>query len=100
MKKKIKKIFNIYLNSEDKEYQRIYVKPDKLKMIISFILSLAILYILLFIMHFKIQYIYLTILIVDILVLIFSGINLFTKNGIPLPKYIEIEKKDDNKYQV
>lgn len=100
MKKKLSKLIKDYFNSEEKEYQRIYVKPNKFKMIISFIVSLLILYILFFVMHFQVHFIYLTILIVDLMVLIFSGFNLFTKNGIPLPKYVEIEKKDDNKYQV
>ncbi len=75
--------------SSNMKYKKIYRKPSKVKCIIGFIFCLLILIIL--IRHFVFKLIFFLILIGDILILLFYGINLFTKKGWGLPKYIKVD---------
>ena len=100
MKKKLKELVNAYLGKEEKEYERIYVRQSKGKSIIGFIFSLLIMLILIFVAGFKFHFIFLTIFIIDLIIIVYYGINLFTKKGIKLPKYVQVEKRDDDKYQI
>lgn len=97
--KKYKGIFNKYFDKANVEYERVYVRPSRLKSLITFVFNVVLLIVLIRI-GFKIQPIYLCIFIVNFAILIFNGINVFTKDGIRIPKYVEIKKEDDDRYQV
>lgn len=93
-----------YANSEKTCYKRVYQKPSKIKSIIGFIFSLIFLIILIRLFVFKI--LYFVILIGDLAVCSYYGINLFTKKGIGLPKTIEVivdeevSQKNEDIYKV
>lgn len=76
------------INKEKVVYKRVYKYPKKIESIIGFSFSLLILIILISIFSFN--GIYLFLLVMDILVVIYYGLNLFTKKGFGLGKTIEV----------
>lgn len=79
-----------YANNERTVYKRVYQRPSKFKAICGFIFCLIFFIILVRFFVFKV--LYFVILLFDIAVLSYYGINLFTKNGIGLPKTIEVRE--------
>lgn len=81
-------------NSKQDPYQRVYQKPSKFKCIVGFIFSALIMFFLIRI--FKLNFMFLLIFFIDLVVLIFYGVNLFTKKGIAIPKYVKKDEYTDN----
>lgn len=80
------------LNNTEKK--KIYYRPTKKKALIGFIISLFFMLIMLF--HFlKFSFIFFLLILGDSIALLYYGINLFTKKGLLIPKYIYVDK--DNK---
>ena len=88
----IDKFLNRYdmINNYSGNYQKIYKKPSKIKSIIGFISSLALLLILIRFFVFKL--IYFMMLIPVILVFIYYAVNLFTKKGIGMPTFVQYKE--------
>lgn len=80
-------------NSSNSSYRRVYTKPTKMKSICGFAFSLLLFIFLIRLFVFKLQYF--IFLIVDLLVLAYYGLNLFTKNGFPLPSFIHINNEEN-----
>ena len=83
-------------------YEKVYERPSKARSIIGFIISLIVLIIIIGL--FTLSVMYFVILIVNILLLVFFGVNTFTEKGIGLPKTIpyvieeeepEVEDEED-----
>ena len=97
-KKIVSLVDAILKNSKDpKEYEKVYYKPKKGKNIIGFIFSLLFLIILIKIYGFKINTYYILLFLGDLIILIYYGLNLFTKNGFLLPKFVEKSSKSELK---
>ena len=94
MKNKFKVIADNIFDSREKEYKRVWKRIPRAKSAFLFAGSLLI-FIMLIILGFKINIVYMSVFVVNLAVLIVNGINLFTKKGIRLPKTIEIEKEDE-----
>ncbi len=75
-------------------YKRIYQKPAKGKCIGGFIFSAFIM--LFLIRSFRINFMFLLIFFTDLVIVLFYGINLFTRKGIPIPKYVKASEYTDN----
>ena len=73
------------------EYERVYEKPKKSKCIIGFIGS--IIFLLALIPFASLNSLFFVLLIGDLLLIAFYGINLFTEKGIKLPKTVKVERK-------
>lgn len=84
------------LNDESNRKVRVYQKPTKFVCIRNFGLGIAILFILLFVFGFHLNLGYILFLLVDLVVVLFYGINLFTKDGIKLPTYVRVKKEKDD----
>lgn len=98
MKKKKIPVFlqKILDNSKaPKEYERVYYKPEKWKNVLGFIFSLIFLITLVYVFRFNINIYFIIIFIGVLMVSTYYGINLFTKRGFLLPKYVE--KKEEEK---
>lgn len=96
-KNKYKKfIKNILEKDEIVEHKKVYYKPSKIKLIFGFIFSLIIMIILLRI-GFQFTMMYLLIFLGDLVILSYYVINLFTKEGILLPKYVKVKKDSSSK---
>ena len=85
MKEFIKNI----LDRPEKKYKRVTKRASRIKSLLWFIGALLILFILIFFVGFKLDLVYLTVFAFDLLTLVFTGINLFTKKGILLYDYVE-----------
>ena len=95
MKDKLKEIAENMFDSREKEYKREWVRIPRVKSAFLFAGSLFI-FIMLVILGFRINIVYMSVFVVNLIVLIVNGINLFTKKGISLPKTIEVEKDDED----
>lgn len=96
MNKKIDYFIEILLKShKEKKYKKIYYRPSKIKNIIGFLFSSLIMLILLFILGLQLNLLYFILFVGDALVIMYYGVNLFTKRGLLLPKYVNSEEKDD-----
>ncbi len=82
------------LNNNQKIKVRVYRKPSKVKCVFYFIFGIAILFALLFGFGFYFSFGYIAFLLADLAVIVFFGINLFTKKGIGLPTYVEKSPED------
>lgn len=80
-----------YANNEKIVYKRVYQRPSKIKSIFGFIFCLI--FFIILIRFFVFKLLYFVILLFDIAVLSYYAINLFTKNGIGLPKTIEVKEE-------
>lgn len=80
--------------NDNKKVKRVLYKPNKFKALRGFVFSLLIL-IACIILFFK-SFWGIVIIIFDLLILIYYGINLFTKNGLGIYKkvYIDEEEKE------
>lgn len=97
MNKKLERVFDFLLGTNKKVLlKKVYYRPQKGKAIFGFAFSLLFMFILLFVMGFRWNLLYLLLFLVDFSVLYYYGVNLFTKRGFLLPKYVEVS--DDNKY--
>ncbi len=81
-------------SSKQETYKRIYQKPTKFKCIVGFIFSSLIMLVLIRI--FKFNFMFFLIFFGDLLVLIYYSLNLFTKKGFALPKYVKRDEYTDN----
>lgn len=96
-----KNIFDKFLDNYDKlnskrnkfGYQKVYTKPTKIRCIIGFIFSLIFLILLIRLFVFKL--LYFVILIIDLLILLYYSLNLFTKKGFPLPVTIRVDTESN-----
>lgn len=86
----VDKFLDIYdeQNSNNVRYEKVYVRPSKLASFIGFVVSLFIFIIILSIFSFS--FMYLLLFFLCLAVLIYYGINLFTKKGISLPRTIVV----------
>lgn len=89
----------ILKNSKDPlEYERVYYKPKMSKNILGFVLSVIFLIALIYVFRFNVN-IYFILLFIGVLMIgTYYGINLFTKRGFLLPKFVP--KKDENHEEV
>lgn len=95
-KDKYKKVLkNILEKDEIVEQEKIYYRPSKFKTIFGFSFSLIIMIILLR-MGFQLTVIYLTLFLGDLVILAYYALNLFTKEGFLLPKYVKKDKSDQD----
>lgn len=78
-----------------KEYERVYYKPQKWKSLIGFVFSLIFLGALLFVFSFNVNIYFIILFIGVVVVCAYYGINLFTKSGFLLPKFV-LKKEDKN----
>ena len=83
-----------YTNNQPKKV-RVYKKPSRFVCIRNFVIGVAILIVLL-ILGFNLSIQYILFFMGDLIVILFYGINLFTKDGIKLPTYIKVKKDDKN----
>jgi len=101
MNDKEKNIFDKFLDHYEKTTKnqkvsvKVFQKPSKLKSIIGFSFSLLLFFVLIRMFVFKL--LFFIILLCDLGICFFYGINLFTKKGIRLPKHVLINKKDYDK---
>ncbi len=89
----VDKFLDIYdeQNSNGAQYQKIYVRPSKTASFIGFVVSLFIFIIILSI--FSLNIMFFLMFFICLGVLLYYGINLFTKKGIGLPRTIVVPKK-------
>ncbi len=97
MENKDKNVFDKFLDNYERanvkqEYEKVYQRPSKFKSIVGFSFSFIIFILLLFMFVF--DWLYFFLLLFDVAICIFYGINLFTEKGIGLPKYVMVEKKE------
>lgn len=81
-------------DSKTSSYKRVYFRPSKFKCIVGLIFSGLIMFVLLGIFSFN--FMYLIIFLVDLLFLLYYGINLFTKKGIGIPRYVKRDEYTNN----
>ena len=81
-------------DSKQNPYKRVYQRPSKFKSIVGFIFSALIMFFLIRIFQFN--FMFFLIFIPDLIILIFYSINLFTKKGIAIPKYVRKDEYTDN----
>lgn len=81
-----------YGNNNQNVYKRIYQRPTKFKSIVGFIFCLIILIVL--IILFVPKVIYFVLVLGDLIILAFYGINVFTKKGIGLPKTVLVKQEE------
>ncbi len=81
-------------DSKQSIYKRVYQKPSKIKCILGFTISALIM--LFLIRLFNLKFMFLLIFFGDLAVLLFYGLNLFTKKGIAIPKYVKKDEYTDN----
>ena len=74
---------------------RVYKKPSKFICIRNFIISVLILFVMLFVFGFHKSLSYVLFLLADLCIALFYGINLFTKDGIALTTYVNKPKDKD-----
>lgn len=74
-------------------YDKVYERPSKAKSVIGFIISLIVLVILIGL--FTLSVMYFVLIIGDVLLLVFFGVNAFTDKGIGLPKTIAYVVEDE-----
>jgi len=77
-------------------YEKIYVRPSKLKSVIGFIASLI--FLIIMIGLFTLSVMYFVLLIGTVLILVFFSVNAFTEKGLGLPKtiaYVEEEEEEE-----
>ena len=79
-------------------YEKTYVRPSKAKSVIGFIISLIVLIILIGL--FTLSVMYFVLIIGNVLLLVFFGVNSFTEKGIGLPKTIAyaVEEEEPEEY--
>lgn len=98
MEKKEKNIIDNFLDNygtEDRKikYKKIFVKPSKFKCVVGFIFSFIFLILLLTLISFT--FMYFLLLFGDLLIFLYYSLNLFTKKGIGLPKYISYYEDEE-----
>ena len=100
MNEKIKALLEHLENNSNNEtkLKKIYYRPTKLRSIIGFIITLIFMLILLFIIGFQLNLIYMILFIGDFLLIVYYSMNLFTKDGLLIQKYVE-DKTNNDKYQ-
>jgi len=74
-------------------YQRVYMRPSKVKSVIGFIVSLICFIVMIGLFSFTIFFWVLFLL--NIVLLLFYAVNAFTEKGIALPKTIAVELPDE-----
>lgn len=86
----------VEINGQKKEnYVVIYERPSKIKAFFGFIMSLVVLIAcILLLLH---SFLGILITLVDLVIVIYYGSNLFTKNGFGLYKKVKVIEKDDKK---
>ena len=94
-KNKLDVFLELYENSgkSKRRLKKIYYKPSLGKCIFGFLFSFLFFLILLFVFGFQIKFMYFLLLFGDGIILFYYGVNLFSKKGIYLTKYVE-EKED------
>ena len=97
-KNKLDKLLDFYEESGKRKsnLKKIYYKPSSGRSIFGFFFSFLFLIILFFVFGFQWRFMYLLLLFGDGIILFYYSMNLFTKRGIYLPKYIEEEIKDED----
>ena len=99
MNKKIENFIKMLENDNSPKYRKVYYRPNKVKSVIGFICSLLFMLILIFLIGFQLNSIFIIMFIIDFLLLVYYSINLFTAKGLLIPKYIE-DNIEENKYQI
>lgn len=104
-KKKLPRfVVKILENSKPpKEYEKVYYKPKKWKTILGFVLSIIFFIALLYVFKFNVNIYFVLIFLGIVLIGTYYGINLFTKRGFLLPKFVlkkgeKIEEDIDEVY--
>lgn len=83
-------------NGQEKEnYVLIYERPSKIKSFFGFIISLIVLIACIFLLLYTLLGILITL--IDLIILIYYGSNLFTRNGFGLYKKVKVIEKNDKK---
>lgn len=98
MNNKDKNIIDRFLDDYEavdtsKDYQKVYRKPSKGKSISLFIVCIIFLILLILFMGFSFNMVNIVLYGGDLVLIIYYGINAFTKKGFVLPKYEKIKKK-------
>lgn len=73
-------------------------KPSKFKSIMGFIFSVCVLLFIIIFMKFQLNAFFLLVVLIDILCIIYFGLNLFTEKGIATPKYKEVRSSEKDIY--
>ena len=85
---------NLINEKSQKKYKVIYKKPSKIKCIFNF--GFCLLFMIILIPMFSFTFMYMLLFLGDLIILIYYGINLFTKRGLLLPKRVPDDEKKDN----
>ena len=80
-------------SNKKKEYVRVYERPSKVKSVLGFIGALIFLVILIGL--FTLNVMYFVLLIVNILVLFYFGVNAFTENGFSIGKTYIVQADEE-----
>lgn len=75
---------------DDVTYEKIYVKPNKFVSLLGFLFGLFLLFFV--ITSFNFDMVYILLLLLAIWLLIYYGLNLFTKKGFGLPRTVPVRK--------
>lgn len=99
----VDKFLEFYSKEDNYKFKTIYVRPSKFKSIVGFIFS--VIFLILLLTLFTLKGFYFLLLIGDLLIVFYYGCNLFTKNGIGLPKNVLVyedneEDKKEERYKV
>lgn len=81
-------------NTSYVEYTKIYYRPTKVKSIVGFVISLLFFLILLSGAVYS-SPLFWGVIIIDFIILLYYGINLFTKDGFLIPKYVILPKEEN-----
>ena len=99
----IDRFLSFYEENNNRKIKRVktYYRPTKTKCIVGFGFSLLLMIILL-LLGFQFNMVYIMLFVGDLIVLLYYGINLFTVNGFIIPKYVDVQDDDDkfNNYKV
>ena len=85
---------NLSNKNSHKKYKIVYKKPSKIKCLLSF--GFCLLFMIILIPMFSFTFMYMLLFLGDLIILLYYGINLFTKKGWPLPKRVPDDEKKDN----
>ncbi len=84
----VDKFLDIYKREDNYQYKTIYVKPSRFKCIVGFVVS--VLFFILMLTFFTLKVLYFVVLLGDLVIVIYYGLNLFTEKGFGLPKNIPV----------
>lgn len=84
---------------EKNSLKKVFYRPSFIKCLFGFLFSFLFLFLLLFVVGFQLQFMYLILFLGDLIILLYYGVNLFTKKGFYLTKYVEDKEEDAKDFE-